>query len=137
VTAVEPSRFEPPASEAGQPFWDASRDRRFVLPWCIACDAPHWFPREVCPHCLSTEIEWREAAGEGTVHAVSVMPKPGNPAMAGREPYAVAVIELTEGVRMLSEVTGDDPYQVAVGDAVALDWEPLSDGRHLPVWRRA
>ena len=134
---VPPTRFEPPASVGGTPFWDGTRERRFLLPWCTACGEPHWFPREVCPRCASAGIEWREAAGTGTVQAISVMPKPGNPMMEGREPYAVALVDLAEGVRMLSEVTWDDPYAVAVGDAVRLDWEPLSDGRHLPVWRRA
>ena len=124
------------ASPAGEPFWAGSREGRFLLPWCRACGAPHWFPREVCPRCLSPELEWREASGTGTVYAVSVMPKPGNPAMAGREPYAVALVDLAEGVRMLSEVVGGDPVTVAVGDAVRLDWEPLTDGRQLPIWRR-
>jgi uncharacterized OB-fold protein len=132
----KPTRFEPPESPAGAPFWAGSREGRFLLPWCTACGEPHWYPREACPHCLSTELEWREASGRGTVHAVSVMPKPGNPLMAGREPYAVALIDLAEGVRMLSEVGGDDPGSVAVGDAVVLAWEPLTDGRQLPVWSR-
>jgi uncharacterized OB-fold protein len=136
VTDAEATRLEPTASVAGEPFWQGSREGRFLLPWCTTCGQAHWFPREVCPHCLSSELEWREASGNGTVHAVSVMPKPGNPAMAGREPYAVALIDLAEGVRMMSEVAGGDPTTVAVGDAVRLDWEPLTDGRRLPIWRR-
>ena len=134
--APKATRFEPTASVAGEPFWEASREGRFVVPWCTACGEPHWYPREVCPHCLSPDLEWRDASGEGTVHAVSVQPKPGNPLMAGREPYAVALVDLAEGVRMLSEVAGGDPATVAVGDAVQLDWEPLTDGRKLPIWRR-
>src|SRR5215211_8246186 len=73
----------------------------------------------------------------GEVHAVSVMPKPANPAMAGREPYVVALVDLDEGVRMMSTVVTDDPWSVSVGDRLALAWEPLSDGRHLYVWERA
>jgi len=64
------------------------------------------------------------------------MPKPGNPAMAGREPYVVALVELEEGVRLMSTVVGDDPWSAAVGDRVRLAWEPLSDGRHLYVFER-
>jgi uncharacterized OB-fold protein len=131
-----PTRFEPVASPGAEPFWAGTREGRFLLPWCTACGRPHWFPREVCPHCLSPELDWREASGAATVHAVSVMPKPGNPAMAGREPYAVALVDLAEGVRMLSEVAGGDPWTVAIGDAVSLAWEPLTDGRQLPIWQR-
>ena len=52
--------------------------------------------------------------------------------MAGREPYAVALIELDEGVRMMSNVVGIEPDAVEIGMAVRVIWEPLSDGRNLP-----
>jgi uncharacterized OB-fold protein len=64
------------------------------------------------------------------------MPKPGNPLMNGREPYVVALIDLDDGVRVMSTVVGTDPWSVAVGDRVALSWEPLSDGRQLYVFER-
>lgn len=134
---VVATRFEPTESVAGAPFWAASRDRRYVLPWCRSCERPHWFPREFCPHCLSTEIDWREASGSGVVYAVSVMPKPGNPAMAGRAPYALALVDLAEGVRVFTEVAGADPEAVVVGMAVQVGWELLTDGRHLPVFTPA
>lgn len=135
--AAERRRFEPPTSEAGEPFWAATRDRRLVLPWCRACEVPHWYPRDVCPRCLGSAIEWREASGRGTVHACSVMPKPAMPVLADRVPYVVALVELAEGVRMMTNVVGIDPDAVAVGQAVVADWEPLSDGRHLLVFRPA
>lgn len=133
----KPTRFEPPASEAGQPFWDASRNQRFTLPYCTECGAPHWYPREVCPSCHADTIEWREASGTGTVYAVSVQHKPANPMMADRVPYAVALVELAEGPRMMSNVVGVPADEVAVGQSVAVAWEPMTDGRHLPVFELA
>jgi len=132
----EPTRFEPPLTEFTTPFWDATREQRLLLPWCRSCDEPFWFPRETCPRDLSPDIEWRPAEGGGVVHAVSVMPKPANPLMAGREPYVVALIDLAEGVRMMSTVVDGDPWSVGVGDRVVLAWEPLSDGRQLYVFSR-
>lgn len=131
---TKPTRFEPPESDAGAPYWAATREQRFVLPWCTSCGRPHWYPRERCPHCMGAGIEWREASGSGSVYAVSVMPKPSMPMLADRVPYAVAIVELAEGVRMMSNVVADDPYAVAVGDQVQLEWESLSDGRHLAVF---
>jgi hypothetical protein len=124
-----PTRFEPTESAAGAPFWAATRDRRLVLPWCRACEAPHWFPREFCPHCLGTDLDWREASGQGTVYAVSVMP-----AVADRAPTAVVLVDLAEGVRMMSNVITEEPNAVVVGQTVRASWEPLSDGRHLVVF---
>ena len=132
-----PSRFQPPESVAGAPFWAGTRAERFLLPWCERCDRPHWFPREFCPFCLEPELAWREASGHGIVYAASVMPKPGNPFMAGRGPYAVALVDLAEGVRVCTEVGGLEPEAVTVGLAVTLAWEPLDDGRNLPVFQPA
>jgi uncharacterized OB-fold protein len=129
---VERTRFEPPQSEATRPFWAASRDRRLVLQWCRTCERAIHYPRDACPRCLGEALEFRPSPGVGTVYAISVMPKPANPLMAGREPYAVALIDLEDGVRFMSNVVGIDPYAVQVGMPVRLTWEPLSDGRHLP-----
>ncbi len=135
-TEAPRTRFEPPVTPFTEPFWDATRDGRLLLPWCRTCGQPFWYPRETCPRDLSTDLEWREASGRGVVHAISVMPRPGNPAMAGREPYAVALVELAEGVRLMTNVVGGDPWSGTVGDEVVLAWEPLSDGRQLYLFER-
>jgi uncharacterized OB-fold protein len=54
--------------------------------------------------------------------------------MKDRVPYAIALVELDEGVRMLSNVVGCDPESVQIGQRVSVSWEALSDGRHLPVF---
>jgi uncharacterized OB-fold protein len=123
--------LEPVASEAAKPYWDATREQRLVLPWCVDCDKPHWYPRDICPSCLGSAIEWREAAGTGVVHAVSVHHKTGPGRDPDDGPYAVALIDLPEGVRVMSNVVGAPVEDVAVGDAVTVSWLPLSDGRHL------
>jgi uncharacterized OB-fold protein len=50
-------------------------------------------------------------------------------------PYVVALVDLPEGARVITNVVGCDPADVRVGLPVTLDWEPLSDGRHLAVFR--
>jgi uncharacterized OB-fold protein len=131
---VSAERPEPPTSEVTEPFWEATRSRRLLVQWCVACDKPIWYPRAVCPGCLGDELEWRPSAGTGRVHAVTVEYRPQDPRLADRAPYAVALIDLDEGVRVLSNVVGADPVAVDVDALVAVDWEPLSDGRHLPVF---
>lgn len=128
------TRVEPP--DDTKAFWQSTRDRRLVYQWCLDCAQPVWFPREVCPGCLGTSLEWRQSQGRGRVYAASVHHIPGNPLMQDKTPYVVALVELEEGVRLMTNVVGwDDPYDAAVGRAVSVDWEPLSDGRNLPVFR--
>jgi uncharacterized OB-fold protein len=129
------ARREPPVSDESLPFWDATREQRFVLPWCAECDAAIWYPRAFCPRCHGDAIEWREDAGIGTVHAASVHFRPGPGRDADDGPYVVVLVDLDAGVRLMSNVVDCEPTAVGVGMRVALAWEPLSDGRHLPVFQ--
>ena len=131
----KPARFEPPATEVTQPFWDATRDQRLLLQWCPTCDSPIFYPREACPGCLSLDLDWRPASGRGVVYALSIQHKPAFPGLAGRVPYAVALIDLDEGVRLMSNVVGCDVDDVVIGMPVEVTWEALSDGRNLPQFR--
>lgn len=138
MTAPAPQRsFEPPASELTRPFWDATREHRLLIQWCIACEAPVWFPREVCLQCLGDSLEWREAAGAGSVYAFLVEHRPNLPGVFGDEPYVVALVELDEGPRLMTNVIGCPTDAVAVGMRVRVTWEPLSDGRNLPQFEPA
>jgi uncharacterized OB-fold protein len=124
-------------SEEALPFWDATREQRFLLPRCSECDAAIWYPRATCPQCLGDAIEWRIDGGDGTVYAASVHSKPGPGREAEDGPYVVVLVDLDAGVRMMSNVVGCPPDDVHAGMRVAVAWEPLSDGRHLPVFRPA
>lgn len=125
--------MEPPTSEVTEPFWQATRSKRFLLQWCRTCEEPVFYPREACPRCWGTELEWRPASGDGRVYAVSVQHRPAMPLPAFTQgPYAVALIELAEGPRVMSNVVGCPPDDVIVGMAVTLAWEGLTDGRNLP-----
>ncbi len=128
-------RFEPQPTALTKAFWEATRDRRYLLQWCRSCDAPVYYPREACPTCLGDQLDWRETAGRGEVYTYNVMHKPGSPLMADKVPYVVALVDLEEGARVITNVVGCEPADVEVGMAVELDWEPLSDGRHLAVFR--
>lgn len=130
--APAPTMIEPPVTEASAPFWDATREQRFVLPWSTATGRAVWFPRDVDPAAPDQPFEWREAQGVGVVYAASVHHKVGPGRDPEDGPYVVALVELPEGVRMMTNIVGCPPDDVAVGMPVRLVWQPLSDGRNLP-----
>lgn len=134
---TEATRFEPTPTELTTPFWEATRDRRLVLPWCRSCERPHWYPRWVCPHCGSVDLDWRPSAGRGRVYALSVQHRPGWPGLAEHVPYPVVIVELEEGVRMLANLVGVVADEAEIGVEVVVAWEELSDGRQLPVFSPA
>jgi uncharacterized protein len=132
MTAVEP-----PVSAATARFWEATRARELLLPWCTECERAMWYPREVCPACFGSAIEWRQAAGSGVVYASTVHHLPGPGRAESDVPYVVALIELPEGVRMMSNVVNLPPDDVFVGMDVKVTWKALSDGRNLPQFEPA
>jgi uncharacterized OB-fold protein len=134
TTEPRPSRMEPAISPTSEPFWEATKERRLILQWCLDCDKAFFFPRDNCPLCLGTTIEWRPASGLGVVASVTVETAHPQPGVAGGDPYAVVLIDLEEGVRMMSNAVGCPPGEVTVGQAVQVTWEQLSDGRHLPLF---
>ena len=127
-----PALVEPPVTDASAPFWDATREQRFVLPHSPVTGRPMWFPRRVDPAAPDRPVEWREASGDGVVYAASVHHKPGPGRDPDDGPYVVALVDLAEGVRMMVNIVGCPPDDVVVGMPVRLTWRPLSDGRHLP-----
>lgn len=137
MTDVAVQRPDPPLSQTAAPFWDATRDRRLVLQHCTSCGHAIWFPRALCPECSGTELEWRDSSGLGAVYAVSVQYRAANAEMSERVPYAVVLVDLDDGVRLMSNVFGCDAEEVIVGMRVEPDWELLPDGRHLLVFQPA
>jgi len=129
------SRPAPATSPESEPFWEATRECRLVLQWCAVCNEPVQFPRSFCPRCRQSSLEWREASGTGSVHAVTVEHKPES--MGVERPYAIALVDLHEGARFMTNVVGCEPEEVRIGMAVRVTWEALEDGRHLPLFEPA
>jgi len=128
--------MEPPIGAESGPFWEATRQGTLLVQWCTACDRGIFYPRSFCPGCAGSALEWRTASGNATVYAVMVE---HNPAATGTifsdgQPYTVALVDLQEGVRMLTNVVGCPPDEVHPGMDVTVTWEPLSDGRQLPLF---
>ena len=121
----------PPPSPASAPFWDATRRRELTVQRCESCARLVWYPRFVCPHCGGSSLEWEKLSGDGVVYAVSVHHRAALPALADKVPYSVVLVDLDEGVRMMSNVFGPPP---TVGDRVTVAWVPLEDSRNLAVF---
>jgi hypothetical protein len=150
AAGAAPTRQEPPVGDESGPFWEATREGRLLVQWCTACDRGVFYPRSFCPSCAAAgasgraegdggALEWREASGRATVHAAVVehRPEAAGAAFAHGEPYCVALIDLEEGVRMMTNIVGCPPGDVHSGMAVTVSWEPLSDGRQLALFRPA
>jgi len=138
ASSSAPTRFEPPVHPESAAFWEATRQGHLLVQWCTACDRGVFYPRVFCPRCGAGAgpLEWRRASGRGTVHAAVVEHRPdaAGARFSDGRPYCVALVDLEEGVRMLTNIVGCPPGDVVCGLSVSVTWEPLSDGRQLPLF---
>lgn len=128
----------PQADENSAAFWDATREHRFTVQSCAACHAVQHPPKALCTGCGSMEhLAQVDATGSGVVDSFTVVHRAPRPELS--VPYTVARVRLDEGPVMLTRlepaVPGGSGWQI--GDAVALDWVDLEDGRALPYHRSA
>jgi uncharacterized OB-fold protein len=124
----------PVVDEDSREYWEAARSGRLILKLCRDCRRHHFFPRAICPHCHSEAVEWVDARGTGTVYSFTVARRPAGPAFKDDVPYAVGLVELDEGPRMMTRILGDADA-VRIGMAVEVDFDALSDTVALPFFR--
>lgn len=99
------------ASPAMATYSEALAAGRFRIQRCNGCRQYVFYPRVVCPHCASGDLDWVEPSGLGTVYSTTVVRRPADKG----GPYNVALIDLDEGVRLMSRVDGLTPDAVRIG----------------------
>jgi uncharacterized OB-fold protein len=113
-----------------EPFFEATKEGRLVLPRCDACGHVIWYPRLFCPSCGSQSVSWIDASGRGVVYSYTVTRR-GQGAYREAAPYVLAYVELDEGPRVLTNVVGCDPSSVTVGMAVTAVFDQSESGPAL------
>lgn len=118
-------------------YWEGCGRHEIVLQRCRDCGAVQHRPRALCVSCLSDRIEHFVASGRGTVHTFTVTHQNQAPAFRNALPYVLAWIDLDEGPRVLSNISGCDPDQVRIGMPVAVEFVDTEGGTAVPRFRPA
>jgi uncharacterized OB-fold protein len=87
----------------------------------------------MCPQCNSLSIEVVPLSGRGTLYSYSVLHHPQHPAFD--YPVLAALVDLDEGVRLVSNLTGVQPADIRIGMALEVDFEAREGGTCVPVFR--
>ncbi|MFD5569643.1 bifunctional MaoC family dehydratase N-terminal/OB-fold nucleic acid binding domain-containing protein [Streptomyces cadmiisoli] len=150
-TAPRERRPRPVVNRDNAGFWAGVERGELLIQRCVGCRTARfpWLPG--CPDCGGPDWDTVRASGEGTVHSYVVMHHPPFPAFteaddtegaeraegaeAAAGPYAVGLIELAEGVRMVSNVIGVPYDKVRIGMPVRLEFRRYDDELVLPVFR--
>ncbi len=116
-------------------YWAAARRHELMLQRCDECGRFRFYPRIICPDCLSDTFQWQRVSGRGTVYSFTVIYRPPTPAFQNQVPYVLALIDLPEGVRMMSNVVGCDHRDVYIGMPVDVIFDDVSEEITLPKFR--
>ena len=131
----------PQATPDTQEFWDGMKRHELRVQHCNDCDRSYLYPRPFCPRegCHSRNVEWRTATGQGSL-ATYVIAHRGHPAFTEDGPYIIAVVELDNGARLMTNIIGVEdatPEQLPVGAAVEIVYADVNDDVTLPHFQLA
>jgi|SRR6185369_9838921 len=123
---MQSEQSQPPGEGVQSVYQKMLDGGRFMIQRCGGCGSSVFFPRELCPRCGGTQLAWIEPAGLGTVYSVTCVRR--KPELGGD--YNVSIIELDEGVRMMSRVESVPAASVKIGLRVQAR-VAVTDGRGL------
>lgn len=117
-----------------RPYWEGLAQGELRIQRCNACSKAVFYPRALCPHCYADQLSWIVASGKGTIYSYTVAHQAFGP-FAADAPFVVALIELEEGVRMMSRLLDAPRERVTVGAAVKVTFEKVEEDLTLPYFR--
>ena len=130
---IKPTRIAPIVTLDAKFFWDAADKEQFLGQKCGDCGLFVFPPRPMCPKCFSLKREEVPLSGRGTVHAYTIPRHP--PPFGFREAPIVAVIQLEEGIRFVSNVVGVPYDQIKHDMEVEVAFEPTMNNHKVPVFK--
>ena len=131
-------KYEKPVPEPDRvtgPFWEGAKQNKLLIQHCPDCGAHQFYPQANCRKCLSDHLDWVESKGTGSVYSYTIVHRPPGSAFEPDVPYTVALVDLSEGCRMLSNVVDVNPQDVRVGMSVEVVFEEITPEISLPKFR--
>ena len=116
-------------------YWEHLRRHELVIQRCTRCRTYRHHPRPMCPECHSLEFEWARMSGRGTIYTYAIVTQPLHPFWAGKTPYNVVLVELEEGVRIVSNLVDCPNDLIRIGMPVTVVWEDVSEEISLPMFK--
>jgi len=116
-------------------FWAKVGKHQLWIQRCVDCIKPFFYPRMVCPNCLSDNIEWFEVSGRGFLYSYMINHRPP-PGFEEDAPYAIAIVQLEEGPRMMSNIVGieNTPENLILDMPLKVVFEDVTSDITIPKW---
>jgi uncharacterized protein len=120
--AGSPPKPTPVATDVSAEFWRQAQAGRLVAQFCTRCNRFQHYPKPVCGLCWASELEWRSLTGMGTVYTFTIVHR-GPSKEFSDTPYAVGLVDLDEGIRMMGGLLATSLDKLQIGDPVRVKFE--------------
>jgi uncharacterized OB-fold protein len=118
-------------------YWEGAKRHELLAQKCNQCGQLRFPPGLVCPNCLSTDHTWTQLSGKGEVYTFSLVRAPLRPEFQDAVPYVLGVVQLDEGVRMVTNIVGCPPEDVRIGMRVEVTFDDVTAEITLPKFKPA
>jgi uncharacterized protein len=135
--ARESKKPLPHLDEENRWFWEACARHELYLQRCPTCDELRFYPRALCPSCLGKDVDWVRASGRGKVYTYTVTYQNQAPGFRDELPYVMAIVELDEGPRLLTNVVDSKPDAVSIGMPVEVVFDDVNESLAIPKFKKA
>lgn len=132
------SEYQKPLPEIqpwSKSFWEGTKARKLLIQECKACGMKIFYPRKYCPECWSDNLFWFKASGKAKIFSCSTTLAGVEERFAADLPFVLALVDLKEGVRMMTNIVDCKPEEVHIGMDVEVVFEDVTDEITLPKWR--
>jgi len=113
----------PEQRDAGKNYWLSAGKKELLLPQCQECRQVFWYPRPHCPSCGSAKVGWTRSGGKGVIHTFTVVRQSSDAYFSALIPYVVAMVDLDEGPRIMTNIVGAGAADARIGMRVRVQYE--------------
>ena len=110
-----------------EPFFKGGLRQELMIKRCADCGIFQHYPRIICGNCLSKNTVWIRATGRGSVYSYSIIHQNLAPGWREEVPYVLALVDLEEGVRLMTNIVECEPTDVSIGMPVEVTWERVEE----------
>ncbi len=137
TTSTEYTKPLPVRTDENAPYWDSARRHALEMQRCGGCGRFRYPVAPFCPRCLSPEYEWQPVSGKAVVYSFIIVHQRYDPSFAADLPYNVAVVQLDEGPRLVTNLVNVKNDDIRVGMPVTVTYEDITDEYTLPKFQPA
>ena len=127
-------RPAPVPDAESESFWAGTLERKLLVQECSMCGHRQLYGRSLCTNCHAAALSWIESSGKGTIYSRTIIRQNPTRSFKHMIPFVVALIDLDEGPRLMSNVVGTEPEDVKIGDRVRVTFQPVAEGAALPLF---